>query len=349
MVLQKNLIFLFSVFLLLTTSPLPLSAQQNLIDCYMIYTSSCPICLNKYNTYVKPFYDTYKDNETIDFFLIDISTDTALYESIIEALNINVSTLQGFPWVIFHWGDNQLIIIDDRNLELIEVTFLAILADSDYTSTKTSQSSTPKLLIESLDLQLLGISLLLVFGGLIFLGSPPIWHFYQNHSQKILKRISRKRFAIIIGSTLGSLITLTYQFLDRIRGGCGCVGGNFAQILLFRNHDHLTLLGIEIPIALMGIGFMSAIFITIIVISISPAPLSINLNKGKLLIITEKNLLLLYNLLVFLIISGFLSLFYLLYLELFLLKYFCLLCTVSQVVIVILTILIVTWKPFRDD
>ncbi|WP_455142421.1 hypothetical protein [Candidatus Hodarchaeum mangrovi] len=351
MLRQKNLIIVLSIFLLLITPVPSHSAQPVLIECYIIYYSECSACMSKYSTYVKPFYNSYRDNETIDFLLIDTYTEIGLasYWDIIDSLDINTSTLQGFPWVIFHWGDNQLIIIDERNLESIETTFLAILTDSGYTVPKTSQPFIPIISIESLDLPLLGISSLLILGGLIFLNIPCLWYFSPNRNQKVLKRISKKRFLILIGLTLISLITLTYQLLDYIRGGCGCAGGNLAQVLLFRRYDHLMLFNIEIPFSLMGIGLMSSIFIIINFISIIPTPFSINIETRKFIVITEKNLQLLYKLLTLLLFVGFLSLFYLLYIELFLLEFICLLCTISQMVIIIDILLVFTWKPFHTN
>jgi len=351
MLRQKNLIILSIIFFLMTISLPTHSAQQSLIVCYLVYYSECPSCMIKYNNYLKPFYNTYRENETIDFLLIDTSTEIGQisYWDIIDTLNINTSTLQGFPWVIFHWGANQLVIIDEKNLESVEATFLAILVDSGYTSPKTSQSSPLPISIESLDLPLLGISLLLVLGGVILLSIPPIWYFSQNQTQQVLKRISKKRFSILSGLTLISLLILTYQFLDYIRGGCGCIGSNLAQVLLYRRYDHLMLFGIEIPFVLMGISLMSLIFLIISLISIIPTPFFIAIKKRRFLTITEKNLQLLYKILALLLVISFLSLFYLLYLELFLLKFICLLCTISQAVIVIETLLVFTWKPFRTN
>jgi hypothetical protein len=107
----------------------------------MVETTGCSICHNTYLTMIKPFYDKYLDNDSINFTLIDVFTADGNNQFIqqITRLNISPNDHASLPWVIFVWNDSQNIeLLDETELEAVEATFLSIL---DTMKSKTTTSS----------------------------------------------------------------------------------------------------------------------------------------------------------------------------------------------------------------
>ncbi len=321
-------------------------AQDTLIDCIIIYDSACPDCYNEYLTQVKPIYDTYKSNNLTHFEVIDINNDYIFFWQEISRLKINHTDLglDNLPWVIFRWGDNQEIGFDSENLALIESIYLAILEDPEYIPPSNNGFDFH---IELFDPILLLISGIIVLVEILVIGISFGYYHYKRRSGLLLKRISKNRARIIASMSLISISTLTYQLLDFIVGGCGCVTTSLIKSLEFRQYDYILFLGIKIPFALIGFILMNAILIQTLLIGIFPKSMKVKLSKSYQIYLNEKIVTYLHRFLVIQSLIAFLSLFYLLYVELFILQYICLLCTISQIVIVLNTILIITWKPKR--
>ncbi|MFX0086491.1 MAG: hypothetical protein ACFFAU_12545 [Candidatus Hodarchaeota archaeon] len=141
-------IFFFSIFIhsflfqsILPTTPIP--EQTTVIECIMVETSGCSVCHNTYLTMVKPFYDKYRYNDSINFTLIDVFTAEGnnLFVQQKNRLNITPSDHASLPWVIFVWNDSQNYeLLDETELEVIEETFLSIF-DSLIEKTDTTTSN----------------------------------------------------------------------------------------------------------------------------------------------------------------------------------------------------------------
>lgn len=325
-----------------TKSSSSLINQNEKIECILVYTSDCFICFREYNDSVLPFYEAYKYNNSIDFTIIDFSTDSDFFWEEIRRLNIDTSHYEHifFPWVIFAWGETNVQVLDESQLDLIESTFFNILEDVNY------NPPPPPTKFESLDVELaiiagfITLTALVIVLFLIFICN------YRLRPTQLLKRISWQRFGLIIGFSVLSIFALTYQLLDHFQGDCGCPFVVLTKAALFRQYDHIDLLGFEIPYALIGIGLMSAMLVQVFLIGTLPIPLSFTIPGFQSLTINDRKLRYFHFFLVFQMGCAILALFYLLYLELFVIEMFCFFCTVSQVVIILNTGLIVTWNPF---
>ncbi|MFX0086490.1 MAG: hypothetical protein ACFFAU_12540 [Candidatus Hodarchaeota archaeon] len=345
-----NFLVFFLVFCLIFWSIEPYSktvTQETLIECIIIYDSSCPDCYNKYLNQVKPIYDAYKSNNLTHFELIDINNDYTFFWQEITRLNINYTSLglDNLPWVVFRWGENQEVGFDYENLDSIESTYLAILEDQGYIPPPDNGSDFH---IELFDPILLLLAGMVVLVEILVIGTSLGYYHYKRKPDLLLKRISKNRARIITSMSLISISTLTYQLLDFIVGGCGCATTSLIKSLEFRQYDYIFVLGIKIPFALIGFILMNAILIQTLLIGIFPRSMKIKLSKSHQIYLNEKTVTFLHQFLVIQSLIAFLSLFYLLYVELFILQYICLLCTISQIVIVLNTILIITWKPKRQ-
>lgn len=341
---NRNLLifFLFCSIIFNQVTPISILGDSSpLVDCIIIKYSECSICATTYELEIQPFYERYRDNETIDFTVIDAATQPEVYWNVITGLEINVNDYGNLPWVIFSWGE-QVEVLDAVHLDMIESTFNTILTDIGYVPTDPGNSS-PGVEILRLDLLLIAGTFNLILFGVSGLGA----YTYRAKftSERLLVRISKSRYLVIIALSFLSIIALTYQLLDHIQGGCGCATTNIVKSLLFRRYDHIMILGINIPFALLGLGLMFTIIFLVSLIAFLPVPFKINLPSERFLTINERILKNLYNILVFISFFGVLSLFYLLYLEIFVIEFICLLCTLSQLVIVANTTLIITWHP----
>ncbi|MHA1206676.1 MAG: hypothetical protein ACTSSO_03785, partial [Candidatus Hodarchaeales archaeon] len=164
-----------------------------------------------------------------------------------------------------------------------------------------------------------------------------------------LLRIGKNRFYLFTGLTLVSLVTLTYQFLDYIQGGCGCASNDIAKILLFRKYEVFDFFGLEIPFSLLGIALMIIVFAQVLLLGIIPLPIKVPYFSGRTYMFTTKHGGYWYYFIVFQLFMTIGALISLLYLELFVIHFICLLCTLSQIIIVINTIIVITWSPFKTS
>jgi hypothetical protein len=315
--------------------------EELIVDCILVYTSGCSLCYATYEESILPFYYSYQNEETLNFTFIDIHLDIDEFLRTLDCLNINPSNYGYVPWVIFVWGEKQYIVLDDSHLDIIEPTFHAILSELQDNS-----SDNDGLSLEVLDFSLLAIAFIITISGL-FIGFLLII-FCQRifKTDKLLKRISKRRFILFMILSLVSILVLVYQILDHYQGGCGCGTSDLIEALIFRLYDHINILGFEIPFALIGFGLITGVLIQVFIIGVLPRPAIISIPSLRTFSLSEAVIQLFYYLIVFQMLCAFLSIFYLLYLELFAIKFICLLCTISQLIIVVNTILIVSWDPF---
>ncbi len=160
------------------------------------------------------------------------------------------------------------------------------------------------------------------------------------------KQIEKNRLILFSSLSGVSIIALTYQFMDYLRGGCGCVTIDLAKTLLFRKYEIYRLFDFEIPFALVGISIMTAVLIQVVLLGFLPLQMELTIIKEKSFKITKKYGEYWYYFVVFQLFLTVGALLYLLYLELFVINFICILCTISQIIIVINTLLIMTWDPF---
>ncbi len=327
-------------------SPLsPVSATDaKFIDCIIIKYSECPTCTSIFENEIRPFYEKYQYNETIEFTVIDAATQITLYLDIISELGINPSDYGNLPWVIFTWGEDQLQVFDVTNLDLIELTFETILSDLGYVPSGDPGASSPDLDIIRIDLLIFSGFFVVLFLGVV---SSAVYLYQTKLKPEIFFiRISKQRFLVLAISSLISIFALTYQLLDHIQGGCGCATTNIVKSLLFRRYDHLNILGVNIPFALLGLGLMLSILILVFLVASLPIPWRISFPYENKFEVDKRIISFAYNCLVFISFLAVISLFYLLYLELFVIEFICVFCTISQIIIVVNTALILTWNPF---
>jgi uncharacterized membrane protein len=318
------------------------------VDCIIIKRSACPDCVDKYNTYVDPFFIAYQMNETIDFAFIDVSTETTFFFEQMDEYDISVGDYGDFPWVIFIWGDEQVVVLDIEAIivdnAITYTTLDAILEDIGYTPPDNNGTTPPS--FDVIDFSVLAYAMAIVGGITLSAISGGVALDKYTDIELRRLRIDKNRLLLFGTLTFVSLIALTYQFLDYLRGGCGCATNDLAKTLLFRKHELYTIFGIKIPFALLGIFIMTAVLIQVLILGIIPLPLRIPLSKEKSLVFTNSYGEYWYYFIVFQLFLTIGGLFYLLYLELFVINFICILCTLSQIIIVINTVLIMTWNPF---
>ncbi|MHA1973639.1 MAG: hypothetical protein ACTSW1_11630 [Candidatus Hodarchaeales archaeon] len=322
------------------------NAANIVVNCFVFYYSECPACMTKYNTYVKPFYNKYSNNNSIKFIMIDSAIDASLFWETVDALGLNITELKGFPWVVFEYN-NQLIVHDERTLVKIDSSFLSILEESGYKTIINDPNNIELAIIFGIKLDLLILAIGMVAGAFVVMSSLTMTYYHKSKPEKLLKRIGQRRLAAIVGLSTISLVCLGYQFLDYLQGGCGCSEGDVVKQLLFRKHHHVTFLNIDIPFSLAGIILMSAIIILTVLLGITPIPVRLMRFQDRNLVFDIKMARLVYYLLISLLIMAFSSLFYLLYLEIVVIRFICVFCTISQVIIVADTALILSWNPFK--
>jgi uncharacterized membrane protein len=345
--LRKPLLLVFFIIILFpvilffeTKSSSSLINQNEKIECIIVYSSGCFTCFREYNDSVLPFYEAYRDHNSIDFTIIDFSTDPEFFWEEIQRLNINTSQYESLPWVIFVWGDKNIQVLDESQLYSIESTFFNILEDVNY------NPPPPSTKFESLDVELAIIAGIVTLTALVIVLFLIFICNYRLRPTQLLKRISWQRFGLIIGFSVLSIFALTYQLLDHLQGDCGCPFVVLTKAALFRQYDHIDLFGLEIPYALIGLGLMSAMLVQVFLIGTLPIPLSFTIPGFLSHTINNRKLRFFYFFLIFQMGCAILALFYLLYLELFVIEMFCFFCTVSQIVIILNTGLIATWNPF---
>lgn len=146
-----------------------------------------------------------------------------------------------------------------------------------------------------------------------------------------LKNISKIRFFSIFILSVISAIILTYQTIDYIIG-ISCCGENSPEIVkAFREYG--TFLGV--PISMFGILQMILTISLLIIISMTLFP--------------KRYLVLLYYFLLSELLISCILVVNLVYIELVVIKSFCLPCSFSQITIFSSTLLVYFWNPFIDD
>ncbi|MHA2248021.1 MAG: hypothetical protein ACXADY_23945 [Candidatus Hodarchaeales archaeon] len=319
--------------------------QEISISCFIFFDSDCPVCYQEYLRFGKPFHDKYQSNNNTEFQIIDIKHDYVFFWGEVRRLNIDYESLglDNLPWVVFLWGDSKEVGFDYYNLEFVEPVYLAILDDPNFNPNPPEYQL--KVVIEQIDPFLLFISGLIIAIELSILTITIRFYNQKLKPELLLRRISMNRVLILAVLSFISILTLTYQLLDYMRGGCGCATSSLIKSLEFRRYEFFNLLGIRIPFSLIGLVLMNAILVQTIIIGVVKTPSVLKLFKTRKIVITERVLNYMHKFLVLQAVSAFLSLFYLLYIELLIVQFICLLCTISQVIIVINTILIVSWRP----
>ncbi|MHA1966823.1 MAG: hypothetical protein ACW964_03360 [Candidatus Hodarchaeales archaeon] len=336
---------LLSLILWPISSSITKPNQEISISCFIFFDSECPVCYQKYLEYGKPLYDKYQSNNNTEFQIVDIENDYVFFWGEVRRLNIDYESLglDNLPWVVFLWGDSKEVGLDYYNLEFVEPVYLAILDDPNFNPNPPEYQL--KVVIEQIDPFILFISGLIIVIELFILTVSIRFYNRKMKSESWLRRISMNRVLIVTVLSFISILTLTYQLLDYIRGGCGCATSSLIKSLEFRRYEFFNLFGIRIPFSLIGLVLMNAILVQTIFIGVVKTPSVIKLFKTRRIVISERVLNYIHKFLVLQAVSAFLSLFYLLYIELFIVHFICLLCTISQVIIVINTILIVSWRP----
>ena len=151
-----------------------LAASNDQIECIIVKNSGCPACDAKYLDFIEPFYEEYRDNESIDFIIFEATTDITILIDLLDRINLTLSDLSILPSVIFVWGNDQKQVLDGDNLELINDTFQNISEDIDYQPGSTDNDSPLSTDIIRIDLLLLAIAIVLslstltVGGGYFF-------------------------------------------------------------------------------------------------------------------------------------------------------------------------------------
>lgn len=336
-------LILFTLFFLQLKPLIADPNQELLIECIVIYDSGCPVCNDNYLTNIKPFYDTYRYDNNTNFEVIDIDKDYTFFLQEVDRLSIDFYGLGKLPWVIIRWGENQETGFDYDNLKSIETEYLAILQDLGYTP--TSPTNEPFFNIALIDPNLFLVSGFIGTLELVIIGVG--FKISQNYKRKniILNQLSKNRIVLISTLSIISIIALSYQSLDYMSGGCGCATSSLLKSLEFRQYEYIIFLGIDIPFALIGFVLMNIILIQTLLIGTIKTPTEISLIKNHKIHLTDKHISYMHKFLSFQIILAFLSLFYFLYIELFIVRFICLVCTISQFIILVNTVLILSWKP----
>ena len=323
------------------------SSYDTPIECLIIQFSACDDCVLKYQDFIKPFYDMYKDNDTITFTIMDASADTVSFIDEMERLGINFNDYGNLPWVVFFWNETQKLVLDADNLGLIAITFENILTDAGYVSNGNNNIPNISLEIINLNTFLVACFLIITASFLIYLAKI---YFMNRFKQKFeLLRIKRSQFYLFAGLTLISITSLTYQFLDYIQGGCGCASTDLTKILLFREYEVFDFFGINIPFSLLGIALMILVFVQVSLLGIIPLPMEVSYFSARTYFLTEKNGRYWYYFIVFQLFMTIGAFINLLYIELFVIHFICPLCTLSQVITVVNTAIVVTWSPFKTS
>ncbi|MHA1225823.1 MAG: hypothetical protein ACTSPV_03695, partial [Candidatus Hodarchaeales archaeon] len=229
----KRSVVITAIVLAMAVPLQPNSAADIVVNCYVLYYSECPACMTKYNTYVKPFYNKYRDNNTIKFLMVDSAIDASLFWETVYVLELNITELEGFPWVVFQ-HDDQLVVHDERTLDSIESTFISILEESGYIPITSEPHDGNIPIMGDINLSLLILAMMIAGGAILIISSPLVYYYHRSKPRVIFRRIYPWRFTAITSLSIISLISLSYQFLDYLQGGCGCSESNIVKQLLFR-------------------------------------------------------------------------------------------------------------------
>ncbi|MFX1286455.1 MAG: PKD domain-containing protein [Promethearchaeota archaeon] len=340
---RKKFFTKFFIILCLAITLIPTTSgfsHTQSVDCILVHNSQCGSCENRYNKEVTSFYEKYQSDERINFKIYDIANleeqDSFLKE--IDRLGIDLNVYGDLPYVIFIW-DTNIQVLDATTLNTIDQNFQDILLNFTNISPSSPQNNSISLLdfLPDFNYPILYFTLVIIAIGIFVIHKG--YSRYLKHGGSFIypRRISPIRFWTLLALSSISISLLLYQFLERLVGGCGCAsGGDIVQTLLFQKYDHIIILDYVIPIAAIGILFNLSVILQIILLG------AVRFRQKRQIIVK-----ILYFLLTSQMLASLLSLAYLIYLELFVIHFICTLCTVSQVIIGINTILIITWQPWK--
>ncbi|UCE13464.1 MAG: hypothetical protein JSV04_14935 [Candidatus Heimdallarchaeota archaeon] len=311
--------------------------QAVVIDCILVHNSQCGTCEDRFNGIVTSFYEKYQSNDNINIKILDIAKieERNSFLAEMDKLGINIGTYDDLPYVIFIWEDNYQV-FDVSNLESIENKLLTILTNSDKSSPTQTVSNPLVTFLPVFNYPLLYFTVIIVAAGAFFAFLGYHIHLKRGGSHFYPRRISSNRYLVILGSSLVSVFLLTYQLLERLLGGCGCASGDIVKTLLFQKYDHIIILNFDIPIALFGILFNLGVIFQVILLA------AVRVHQKS-----QKHMKKYHSLLISQMLLASLSLLYLVYLELFVIQVICPLCTISQIIITLNTILVCTWRPWK--
>lgn len=354
LVILVSLLILYSSFQIQSSYSLENQYISD-VEITIVNYSECPTCMHHYRTYIKDYYITFRFN--ISFTSIDVADlDTGLpaYWDLVTRLDIDTLAHRDFPWVIFSWTENDTVIdlIDVEELNTLTEVFYNITGLSLDTTIIPSESShtqpDPELLnFISAAIALVLTSILIILYLVGKRSIPFILRKISEFEGNLSLNIGITRYYLILGLSFLSILTLSYQFFDQIMGGCGCTTTNLATVILFKKYDSIDLFGLRIPFSFMGLGVMTISIILTSLISLIPLEINFKFPSNKKIQITEKSLSICYYLLVALMLGTTVSLSYLLYLELFVIHYICIFCTISQIIVTINTVLVIFWNPLN--
>ncbi|MHA2031755.1 MAG: hypothetical protein ACW99Q_20445 [Candidatus Kariarchaeaceae archaeon] len=323
------------------------SHTDTTIECVIVQFNSCNLCVQKYRDIIKPFYDQYNNIDNITFLIIDASTNYSFFQTEMQRIDVNITDHGLFPWVVFSWNETQTEVLDANELGLIYSTFENII--NDIYEDPNGNDTSPTTSFDIIDFGTLLVACITIVGPLLLILVVMQTSEIRSKRRINLLRIEKRRFYLFSGLTLVSLISLTYQFLDYINGGCGCVSPDIVKILLFREYEVFDFFMMEIPLSLLGIVLMVLIYVQVFLVGIIPFPIKIPYFSGHTFLFTTKQGKYWYYFIIFQLLMTIVAFINLLYIELFVIHFICLLCTLSQIIIVINTILVLTWSPFKNS
>lgn len=168
------------------------------------------------------------------------------------------------------------------------------------------------------------------------------------------KRMSRRMSLVLLLIFVLSIITLLKQTIDFYWSRSCCLDAISKSSMTFDDYGSFFIrysnLNFHFPISLLGIVLLTFLLFQIQLIANFPSHYSIHVDNPIInlsLNIKEESIHFFKNLLIFELFLSCLMVFNLLYIEFFLLRGLCLLCIVSQISIVLITILILIWSPFK--
>ncbi|MFX0172922.1 MAG: hypothetical protein ACFE9L_13490 [Candidatus Hodarchaeota archaeon] len=171
----------------------------------------------------------------------------------------------------------------------------------------------------------------------------------------MLRRMTRKMFFSLLLIYSISIIALTKQTIDFYWGKGCCLETLSERAASFNDYGSFFIryanLDFYFPISLIGMLLMTLFLVQIVFVACFPFSYSLKKTNSSLQISLEiKDDVLRYykEFLLFQLLFSCLMVFNLLYIEIFIIKDVCLLCSISQLAIIITTILVFVWSPFTE-
>ncbi|MFW9856242.1 MAG: vitamin K epoxide reductase family protein [Candidatus Thorarchaeota archaeon] len=152
--------------------------------------------------------------------------------------------------------------------------------------------------------------------------------------------MGRNRFDLILFLSLISISILLYQTIEYLLGGCGC-GATMPEVVkAFRQYG--TVFGV--PISFFGLISLGGVLSQILALSCIPIDYELKLARSTINMSSER--LERWYILLLVQYGGIcLGIAYLFLIELFIVESICLNCTISQGLILIISVLVWTWNP----